>query len=145
MEPLPFRPLTDEEDEHIVRTVNESGAGIVMVCLGCPKQEFWMTQHKHRISAVMIGLGGAFPVYAGIHKRAPRLIRSVGLEWFYRLVQEPNRLWKRYSTTIPPFIWLSVKQLFFRKDSKFNGSPWEVQENMCDKTLVTESDHHLVD
>jgi N-acetylglucosaminyldiphosphoundecaprenol N-acetyl-beta-D-mannosaminyltransferase len=111
MQPLPFRPLNPEEDEAIIQGINNSGASIVFVSLGCPKQEFWMTQHKDKIQAVMIGLGGAFPVYAGIHKRAPRLVRDCGLEWLYRLLQEPRRLWGRYSKTIPPFIYLAAKQL----------------------------------
>jgi N-acetylglucosaminyldiphosphoundecaprenol N-acetyl-beta-D-mannosaminyltransferase len=113
MTPLPFRPLTPEEDRALVQSLNQSGAGLVFVSLGCPKQETWMSQHKGKIFAVMIGLGGAFPVYAGIHKRAPRVLRQAGLEWFYRLAQEPLRLWKRYATTIPVFLWLIAKQIFF--------------------------------
>ena len=74
-----------------------------------------MNQHKDKIQAVMIGVGGVFPVYAGIVKRAPLWIRNSGLEWFYRLVQEPRRLWKRYGTTIPPFMWLALKQLLSLK------------------------------
>lgn len=111
MEPLPFRPLTSEEDQALIKRVNDSGAGLVMVALGCPKQEYWMAAHKNRVEAVMVGLGGAFPVYAGLHRRAPAWIRDRGLEWFYRLIQEPRRLWKRYATTIPVFIYLALKQL----------------------------------
>ncbi|MDX2240311.1 MAG: WecB/TagA/CpsF family glycosyltransferase [Leptolyngbyaceae cyanobacterium bins.302] len=111
MEPLPYQPLTLEEDRAIVQKVNESGAGITFVALGCPKQETWMAQHKGQINSVMVGLGGAFPVYAGIHKRAPLVVRSMGFEWLYRLVQEPRRLWGRYRSTIPIFIWLACKQL----------------------------------
>lgn len=111
MEPLPFRPMTQEEDEALIRKINESGAGIVFVALGCPKQEAWIAQHKGQINSVMIGLGGAFPVYAGIHKRAPLVVRSLGFEWLYRLLQEPRRLWGRYRRTIPVFIWLASKQL----------------------------------
>lgn len=111
MEPLPFRPLTPEEDDAIIQKINESGASLVLVSLGCPKQEYWMNQHKGKIQAVMIGLGGVFPVLAGIHKRAPFWVRNLGLEWFYRLIQEPRRLWSRYMDTIPPFIWLALKQL----------------------------------
>jgi N-acetylglucosaminyldiphosphoundecaprenol N-acetyl-beta-D-mannosaminyltransferase len=70
-----------------------------------------MAQHKGQIAAVMVGLGGAFPVYAGIQKRASSFIRHAGLEWFYRLIQEPQRLWKRYATTIPIFLWLAAKQI----------------------------------
>ncbi|NJN02532.1 MAG: WecB/TagA/CpsF family glycosyltransferase [Leptolyngbyaceae cyanobacterium RM1_1_2] len=112
MQPLPFRPLTPLEDKALIEQINGSSAGIVFVSLGCPKQEYWMAQHQGKVSAVMIGLGGAFPVYAGFHKRAPRFIRELGLEWFYRLVQEPKRLWRRYGSTIPPFVWLAMKQLW---------------------------------
>ena len=111
MEPLPFRPMTQEEDEALVEMLNQSGAGIVFVSLGCPKQEIWMANHKDRVNAVMIGLGGAFPVYAGLQKRAPGFVRSAGFEWLYRLLQEPQRLWGRYSSTIPVFLWLACKQL----------------------------------
>ena len=111
MEPLPFRPMTQSEDEALVQMLNQSGAGIIFLSLGCPKQELWMAKHKYRVNAVMIGVGGAFPVYAGIHKRAPELVRSAGFEWLYRLLQEPKRLWGRYSSTIPIFIWLACKQL----------------------------------
>ncbi|MBD2594946.1 WecB/TagA/CpsF family glycosyltransferase [Nostoc spongiaeforme FACHB-130] len=112
MEPLPFRPLTETEDEVLINKINSSGAGVVWVSLGCPKQEKWIAQHKGKIRAVMIGVGGVFPVYAGIHKRAPRIMRDLGLEWLYRWLQEPRRLWRRYTTTIPIFIWLAAKQLF---------------------------------
>ena len=122
MEPLPFRPLTLEEDEAIIRRVNASGAGVVMLSLGCPKQEYWMAQHRTKIQAVMIGLGGAFPVYAGLFSRAPRWIREWGLEWAYRLIQEPRRLWKRYFKTIPPFIWLALKQLLSQPKSQHCSS-----------------------
>jgi N-acetylglucosaminyldiphosphoundecaprenol N-acetyl-beta-D-mannosaminyltransferase len=112
MQPLPFRSLTPEEDEATVRKINESGAGLVLVSLGCPKQELWMSQHQGRVDAVMLGLGGVFPVYAGIQKWAPNWIRKAGLEWLYRLIQEPRRLWRRYLGTIPPFIYLACRQVF---------------------------------
>ncbi|MBE9209872.1 WecB/TagA/CpsF family glycosyltransferase [Nostoc sp. LEGE 06077] len=111
MEPLPFRPLMETEDQVLINKINSSGAGVVWVSLGCPKQEKWMAQHKGKIRAVMVGVGGVFPVYAGIQKRAPRVIRDLGLEWLYRWVQEPRRLWRRYATTIPAFMWLAAKQL----------------------------------
>lgn len=111
MEPLPFRPLTAEEDAAVVDKINQSGAGIVLVSLGCPKQELWIHQHQGQIAAVMVGLGGAFPVFAGVHKWAPAWIRKSGFEWFYRLIQEPRRLWKRYFHTIPPFVYLATKQV----------------------------------
>lgn len=121
MEPLPFRPLNPDEDNALIEKINASGAGIVFVCLGCPKQEYWMLQHQHKIKAVSIGIGAVFPLYAGFQARAPRLIRDSGLEWFYRLIQEPNRLWNRYSQTIPPFMWLSSQQLLTQLQLKFVG------------------------
>ncbi|MEO1387813.1 MAG: WecB/TagA/CpsF family glycosyltransferase [Cyanobacteria bacterium J06634_6] len=107
----PFRPLSPEEDEKIVREINQSSAGLVFVSLGCPKQERWMGKHRGEVKAVMVGLGGAFSVYAGAKRWAPTWVRENGLEWLYRLVQEPGRLWKRYASTIPPFVWLAFKQV----------------------------------
>ncbi|HIK44276.1 MAG TPA: WecB/TagA/CpsF family glycosyltransferase [Leptolyngbyaceae cyanobacterium M65_K2018_010] len=111
MAPLPFRPPTPEEDHQVVQAINDSGAGVVFVALGCPKQETWMHQHRHKINATMVGLGGVFPIYAGLKKHAPRWVQQSGLEWLYRLVQEPGRLWTRYARTIPPFIYLSARQV----------------------------------
>lgn len=107
----PFRPLSIEENAAIAHKVNASKAGLVFVSLGCPKQEIWMHEHRGQVNAVMVGLGGAFSVYAGIKQWAPEWVRNLGLEWLYRLMQEPGRLWKRYATTIPPFLWLAFKQI----------------------------------
>jgi N-acetylglucosaminyldiphosphoundecaprenol N-acetyl-beta-D-mannosaminyltransferase len=107
----PFRPLSAAEDEAIANEINNSGAGLVFVSLGCPKQERWMGQHRGQVKAVMVGLGGAFSVYVGEKQWAPELVRRYGMEWCYRLLQEPGRLWKRYATTIPPFVWLAFKQV----------------------------------
>ncbi|MDX2098947.1 MAG: WecB/TagA/CpsF family glycosyltransferase [Leptolyngbyaceae cyanobacterium bins.59] len=110
-EPLPFGQLTSEDNQKAIDTIHASGASLVFLSLGCPKQEAWMAEHQGSLNAVMIGVGGVFPVYAGIHTRAPGWIRELGFEWLYRLMQEPRRLWKRYAETIPPFIWLALKQL----------------------------------
>ncbi len=115
MEPLPFRPLNAKEDQDIINQINRSGAGLLFVSLGCPKQEKWIADHRNKINATMIGLGGVFPVYAGLQKYAPRWIRNLGMEWAYRLIQEPSRLWRRYATTIPTFLWLAAKQLITDK------------------------------
>jgi N-acetylglucosaminyldiphosphoundecaprenol N-acetyl-beta-D-mannosaminyltransferase len=111
MEPLPFRPMTVAEEEDILAAIQASDANLVFVSLGCPKQEYWMDRHRDRVQAVMLGLGGAFPVYAGLKKWAPRWIREAGLEWAYRLLQEPRRLAGRYGKTNQIFLWLSFKQL----------------------------------
>lgn len=107
----PFRPLTREEDDAIVEQINASGAGLVFIGLGCPKQEHWMAAHKGRIKAVMLGVGAAFDYHAGTLKRAPRWMQRSGLEWIYRLSQEPRRLWKRYLTTNSLFIYYFIRQV----------------------------------
>lgn len=116
---FPFRQMSEEEDRALVKQINASKAGIVLVSLGCPKQERWMSAHKNRINGVMIGLGGAFPVFAGQKKRAPNFVRRLGLEWLYRLRQEPRRLWQRYASTIPPFIFLAIKQAVGSRYQRF--------------------------
>lgn len=107
----PFRELSKEEDKMITTQISESGAGLVFISLGCPKQECWMSTNRGRVKAVLVGLGGAFSVYTGEKRWAPAWVRNYGLEWCYRLVQEPGRLWGRYASTIPPFLWLAFKQV----------------------------------
>lgn len=107
----PFRPLTEREDANIVADINRSGARVVFVSLGCPKQELWMAEHKGRINAVMIGVGAAFDYHAGTVQRAPLWMQKRGLEWLYRLCSEPRRLWKRYLVTNTQFIISAMGQL----------------------------------
>lgn len=111
MESPPFRALTPEEDAAAVDRINTSGAGIVFVGLGCPKQERWMAEHRGRINAVMIGVGAAFDFHAGTVQRAPAWMRDNGLEWLHRLLSEPGRLWKRYLVTNTLFILGAARQL----------------------------------
>ena len=92
--------------------INGKNPDFVFVALGCPKQEKWMAEHKEKIHSCMIGLGGAFEVYADVKERAPQWMQEYSLEWVYRLIQEPGRLWKRYLTTNIPFVFLLLKQLF---------------------------------
>jgi N-acetylglucosaminyldiphosphoundecaprenol N-acetyl-beta-D-mannosaminyltransferase len=112
----PFRALTPEEDAAIVEQINASGAGVVFVSLGCPKQELWMAAHRGRIYAVMIGVGAAFDYHAGTIKRAPKWMQDCGLEWFYRLASEPRRLWRRYLVTNTLFLLGTARQLLFERN-----------------------------
>lgn len=107
----PFRALTAQEDEAIVAQINASGAGVVFVSLGCPKQELWMAAHHGRINAVMIGVGAAFDYHAGTIQRAPQWMQDCGLEWLHRLCSEPRRLWRRYLVTNTLFVLGAAKQL----------------------------------
>src|SRR5690606_24334749 len=92
----PFRTLTPKEKGDIVSQINASAPDFVFVALGCPKQEKWMAEHLGKINSCMLGLGQAFHVFAGKEKRLPKWMRALSLEWAYRLVLEPKRLWKRY-------------------------------------------------
>ena len=92
-------------DEAIVTKINSSGASIVFVGLGCPKQEYWCATYAPFINAVLIGVGAAFDFHAGIKKRPPTFIQKCGLEWLYRLLSEPHRLWRRYLITNSLFIY----------------------------------------
>lgn len=107
----PYRELTQKEQEAAIDSINASGAGTVWVSLGCPKQEAWMAAHRGRVNAVMVGVGAAFDYHAGTIRRAPLWMQHNGLEWLFRLLTEPRRLWKRYLVTNSLFIWLAVKQL----------------------------------
>lgn len=110
----PFRSITVDEDSASIQRINSSGAGLVFVGLGCPKQEFWMHAHRDRVNAVMLGVGAAFDFHAGTELRAPAWMRSHGLEWLHRLVSEPRRLWKRYLVTNTLFILGAARQLFIK-------------------------------
>jgi N-acetylglucosaminyldiphosphoundecaprenol N-acetyl-beta-D-mannosaminyltransferase len=107
----PFRALTAEEDNQAVERINTSGAGLVFVGLGCPKQEHWMLAHRGRVNAVMLGVGAAFDFHAGTVSRAPIWMREHGLEWLHRLASEPRRLWKRYLVTNTLFVLMAARQL----------------------------------
>lgn len=99
----------------MVARINTSGAGIIFIGLGCPKQEKWMASHRGRINAVMVGVGAAFDYHAGIIRRAPRWMQDIGLEWLHRLCSEPRRLWKRYLITNTIFVVLAARQWFFKR------------------------------
>jgi N-acetylglucosaminyldiphosphoundecaprenol N-acetyl-beta-D-mannosaminyltransferase len=101
----PFRPLTEEEDAAIVQAINGASPDIVWVGLSTPKQERWMANHVGRVRApVLIGVGAAFDIHAGTLAQAPRWMQRSGLEWLYRLIREPRRLWKRYLVNNPAFV-----------------------------------------
>lgn len=108
----PFAPLEAMEFGAEAARIDESGAQIVLVSLGCPKQERWMAAMKGRVNAIMLGMGGAFLLYAGIDTRAPLWMRKLSLEWLYRLCLEPGRLWKRYLITNSRFLFLFLKAVF---------------------------------
>jgi N-acetylglucosaminyldiphosphoundecaprenol N-acetyl-beta-D-mannosaminyltransferase len=105
----PFRSLSEEEKNEIIDRINNSNSNFVLVALGCPKQEKWMAENKNKINSCMLGVGGAFSVFAGIQKRAPLWMQKISLEWLFRFFQEPQRLWKRYLVTNSLFSLLMIK------------------------------------
>ncbi len=100
----PFRPLSPEEDAAMVERVNASGAGLMFLGLGCPKQDYFAAEHVDRIQAVQLCVGAAFDFHAGTKATAPAWMQRRGLEWVFRLYQEPARLWKRYLVTNSIFL-----------------------------------------
>jgi len=110
----PYRALSNEEEENVVKMIADSGAGIVFVALGCPKQEKWIAKMRGRIPAVMLGIGIALEVLTGQQKRTPAWIEKAGLEWLFRLLKEPKRLFKRYLITNSTFIFLIIKALILK-------------------------------
>jgi N-acetylglucosaminyldiphosphoundecaprenol N-acetyl-beta-D-mannosaminyltransferase len=107
----PFGSVSAEQDEECVAAINRDDVGILFIGLGCPKQELWMAAHKDRIHAVMLGVGAAFDFLAGAKPQAPQWMQSAGLEWLFRLMTEPRRLWARYLVHNPRFMFLSCLQL----------------------------------
>lgn len=108
----PFRPLSPEEDAGVVELINGLQPDIVWVGLGCPKQERWMAEHVERIEApALIGVGAAFDFLSGAKRQAPRWMQRHGLEWLFRLAQEPGRLWRRYLLDNPRFVLAVALQL----------------------------------
>ena len=107
----PFRPLSFAENQAYISQINASGAQLVFVALGCPKQEIWMHQMKGQINATMLGIGIALEVLTGQQISTPVWMERAGLEWFFRLMKEPRRLFKRYLITNSLFIWLLFKEL----------------------------------
>lgn len=107
----PFRRLTEGEDRKVVEDIVNSGAKILFVGIGCPKQERWMAAHKDRLSMPLLGVGAAFDFIAGIKPQAPGWMQQAYLEWLFRLMTEPKRLWRRYLYQNPRFLIKFILQL----------------------------------
>lgn len=127
----PFRPLEPAEQDHVIQEIADSGVQILCVGLGCPKQERWMAAHRGRVNAVMLGVGAAFDMHAGVIAQAPRWMQDTGLEWIDRLRQDPRRLLRRYARTNPKFVARALRQLvdarvlgqrFVRSTSQVDGA-----------------------
>ena len=109
----PFRALSQAETEAAIARINQSGAGLIFIGLGCPRQDLFAHAHKQAIRGVQLCVGAAFDFHAGNKKMAPRWMQRHGLEWFYRLTQEPSRLWRRYLAIHTTFALLLTRRLIF--------------------------------
>lgn len=107
----PFRPMTSQENDQLCKQINRSGAGLVFIGLGVPRQEIFAQDNRDKIDAVQVCVGAAFDFHAGNKKMAPPILQRLGMEWIYRLTQEPRRLWKRYLITNSIFIALVMKDM----------------------------------
>ncbi len=107
-----FRTISAEERDALAKEINDSGAGICFVGLGCPRQEVFAYEMRDHVNMPLIAVGAAFAFHAGMLEQAPPWMQRNGLEWLFRLTREPKRLWKRYSTTNPAFATLAVLQKF---------------------------------
>ncbi len=106
-----FGQWTEAEAASYADTINRSGAAIVFVGLGCPKQEVWIANHTSAIRGVVLGVGAAFDFHGGAVRRAPEFMRKTGFEWLHRLISEPRRLWRRYLITNTLFLWFATRDL----------------------------------
>jgi len=107
----PYRILSDEEDNEVCKQIQAKGVRILFVGLGCPKQEIWISEHRWKIKAVMIGVGAAFDFHAGCKPQAPSWMQAIGLEWLFRLLHEPHRLARRYLYNNPRFVVLALADI----------------------------------
>ena len=111
VESPPFRPLTPEEDRETVRRINASGAGLVFLGTGGPRQELFAHAHRRSIRGVQVCVGAAFDFHAGTKRMAPPWMQKRGLEWLFRLTQEPGRLWKRYLVQNSTYVLLFLREM----------------------------------
>lgn len=111
----PFREMDSCENAELVRAIHEANVDVLFVGLGCPKQERWMAEHKANLNCVMLGVGAAFDFIAGSKRHAPRWMQKIGMEWFFRFLSEPFRLYRRYLTQNPKFIYHFSRQWLFNK------------------------------
>ena len=112
----PFRELSEEEDKAIIEMINELSPDVLWVGLGCPKQQIWMYKHRDKLNVpVMVGVGAAFDFIAGTKPQAPEFMRENGLEWLFRLLTEPRRLWKRYLVNGALFLYYVGKEIVRNK------------------------------
>lgn len=126
-----YREVTPAEEDTIVEDMRASGARILFVGLGCPRQEIWLYENRDRLPMPMLAVGAAFDLHAGLRPQAPGWMQDRGLEWLFRLVQEPRRLWRRYLLFNPLFAGLIALQYLGLSPAKAGGGIPPRKRNRC--------------
>lgn len=126
--PSMFRRITAEEKRHVIEDIRTSGAKILLVGLGCPRQEVWTYENRSSLPMPIVAVGAAFDFHAGSLRQAPEVLQRVGLEWAFRLCAEPKRLWRRYLLLNPHYVWLVFCQLAHLKRFDPDSAPIPAQE-----------------
>jgi N-acetylglucosaminyldiphosphoundecaprenol N-acetyl-beta-D-mannosaminyltransferase len=114
----PFHRISREEEQGAVDRIEAAGVQLLFVGMGCPKQENWVAEHRENLSCVALAVGAAFDFLAGAKPQAPRWMQAHGLEWLFRLLSEPRRLWRRYLQANPRFVWHFAGQLLRRREAR---------------------------
>jgi N-acetylglucosaminyldiphosphoundecaprenol N-acetyl-beta-D-mannosaminyltransferase len=127
-EPSKFRKLTESERLEVAARIKASGADAVFLGLGCPRQEVWAYEYRDLVDMPILAIGAAFDFFAGNLSRAPKILQDVSLEWLYRLIQEPKRLWRRYLILNPIYVWNVMLQSTGLK--KFTPTPPDGEERI---------------
>lgn len=117
VQPDRFREATPEEDAADIERINDSGAGVVLVGRGCPRQERWVFEHRGNVNAAMLAVGAAFDYHAGTLRKPPSWMQKIGLEWFWRLSQQPRKLFKRYAVTNSQYFLYLFKAMVNKRKS----------------------------
>jgi N-acetylglucosaminyldiphosphoundecaprenol N-acetyl-beta-D-mannosaminyltransferase len=110
-EPSKFRRTSSDEKDEIAKRIRDSGAAIVFVGLGCPRQEVFVYEYRDAVGVPLVAVGAAFDYHAGLQREPSALVQRAGLQWLHRLLREPGRLWKRYTLVSARYVWLLVLQL----------------------------------
>lgn len=123
-QPSQFRQITSDEKQKVIEDIQNSGAVLTFVGLGCPRQEVWIYEYRNFLSMPLLAVGASFDFHAGTLPQAPPSLQKVGLEWVFRLFQEPKRLWQRYLFLNPLYLTLVALQRLGLKDfDQVNSTP----------------------
>lgn len=128
----PFGTWSEVENHRMVKAINDAEPDVLWVGMTAPKQEKWVETNRRRLAVPVIGsIGAVFDFYAGTYSRAPKWVRNIGLEWAYRFIREPRRMWRRNFVSAPKFVWLVIRRHLFRSDTTMTATVLSRQEKIA--------------